>query len=136
MELLNMISVSHLPPHYIRLEVGCLIILLRNLDPSNGLCNDTRLICKRFQHNFIDLEIAIGQHAIKNPYEDDMFQFKLKRKHFPIQLCFAMTINKTQGQRYSECRYVYSRPSIRTWPTLCCILQRGLTWQYQNVSEA
>nr|KAJ0216741.1 hypothetical protein LSAT_V11C300144770 [Lactuca sativa] len=100
---LNTLSVSGLPPHYLRLKVGCPIILLRNLDPSNGLCNGTRLICKSFQHNVIDVEIAVGQHAGKrvflpriplSPSEDDMFPFKLKRKQFPIRLCFAITINK------------------------------------------
>ncbi|CAH1432689.1 unnamed protein product [Lactuca virosa] len=62
-EFLNTLSVSGLPPHYLRLKVGCPIILLRNLDPSNGLCNGTRLICKGFQHNVIDAEIAVA--AIK-----------------------------------------------------------------------
>ncbi|KAL7609961.1 hypothetical protein Lser_V15G13505 [Lactuca serriola] len=62
---LNTLSVSGFPPHYLRLKVGCPIILLRNLDPSNGLCNGTRLICKSFQHNVIDVEIAVGQHAGK-----------------------------------------------------------------------
>ncbi|KAL7612133.1 hypothetical protein Lser_V15G06164 [Lactuca serriola] len=106
-EFLNTLSVSGLPPHYLRLKVGCPIILLRNLDPSNGLCNGTRLICKGFQHNVVDAEIAVGQHAGKRvflpmiplcPSEDDMFPFKLRRKQFPIRLCFAMTIDKAQGQ--------------------------------------
>ncbi|XP_023733515.1 uncharacterized protein LOC111881349 [Lactuca sativa] len=65
MEFLNSLNVSGLPPHYLRLKVGCPIILLRNIDPSNGLCNGTRLICKGFQMNVIDAEIAVGHHAGK-----------------------------------------------------------------------
>ena len=66
-----------------------------------------RLICKGFQMNVVDAEIAVGHHAGKRvflpriplcPSADDMFPFKLKRKQFPIRLSFAMTINKAQGQ--------------------------------------
>ncbi|XP_024990537.1 uncharacterized protein LOC112524821 [Cynara cardunculus var. scolymus] len=89
MEFLNSLTVSGLTPHYIRLKIGCPIILLRNIDPSNGLCNGTRLICRGFQQNAINAEIAVGQHAGKRvflpriplcPSDDDMFPFKSKRK--------------------------------------------------------
>ncbi|KAL4590844.1 hypothetical protein LXL04_003787 [Taraxacum kok-saghyz] len=53
MEFLNSLNVSGLPPHYLRLKIGCPIILLRDIDHSNGLCNGTRLICKGFQMNVI-----------------------------------------------------------------------------------
>ncbi|KAL7607115.1 hypothetical protein Lser_V15G20674 [Lactuca serriola] len=107
LEFLNSLTVSGLPPHYLRVKVGCPIILLQNIDPTNGLCNGTRLICKSFQQNVIDAKIVVGQHAGKriflpklplSPSDDDLFPFKLKRKQFPIRLCFAMTINKAQGQ--------------------------------------
>ncbi|KAJ9557871.1 hypothetical protein OSB04_012485 [Centaurea solstitialis] len=90
-EFLNSITVSGLPPHRLRLKLGCPIILLRNLDPTNGLCNGTRLICRGFQQNVIDAEIAIGQHAGKMvflpriplcPSEDGMFPFKLNGSSF------------------------------------------------------
>ncbi|XP_076948844.1 ATP-dependent DNA helicase PIF1-like [Bidens hawaiensis] len=44
-EFLNSINVSGLPPHKLRIKIGCPIILLRNIDPSDGLCNGTRLVC-------------------------------------------------------------------------------------------
>ncbi|XP_021991851.1 ATP-dependent DNA helicase PIF1-like [Helianthus annuus] len=43
-EFLNSLNVSGLPPHKLHLKIGCPIILLRNIDPSHGLCNGTRLI--------------------------------------------------------------------------------------------
>lgn len=54
MEFLNSLTVSGLPPQYLQFKVRCPVILLRDIDPSNGLCNETRLICKHFQHNVID----------------------------------------------------------------------------------
>ncbi|ONM53414.1 hypothetical protein ZEAMMB73_Zm00001d019617 [Zea mays] len=89
------------------LKVGCPIMLLRNIDPANGLCNGTRLVVRGFQKNSIDAEIVLGQHAGMRiflpriplcPSDDEMFPFQFKRKQFPIRLSFAMTVNKAQGQ--------------------------------------
>jgi len=33
---------------------------------------------------------------------DSRLPFKFQRRHFPISLCFAMTINKSQGQTLSR----------------------------------
>lgn len=83
------------------------MILLRNLDPPNGLCNGTRLIIRDFHRNTIDAEIVLGQHAGKRvflpriplcPSDDEIFPFKFKRTQFPLRLSFAMTVNKAQGQ--------------------------------------
>ncbi|ONL94653.1 hypothetical protein ZEAMMB73_Zm00001d028081 [Zea mays] len=96
-EFLNTLTPNGLPPHVLKLKVGCPIMLLRNIDPANGLCNGTS----------IDAEIVLGQHAGMRiflpriplcPSDDEMFPFQFKRKQFPIRLSFAMTVNKAQGQ--------------------------------------
>ncbi|XP_020266489.1 ATP-dependent DNA helicase RRM3-like [Asparagus officinalis] len=43
-EFLNTLLPNGLPPHKLMLKKYCLIILLRNLDPTNGLCNDVLAI--------------------------------------------------------------------------------------------
>ena len=43
-EFLRSLKISDLPPGELKLKVGVPIILLRNLNPSEGLCNGTRLI--------------------------------------------------------------------------------------------
>ena len=62
------------------------MILLRNIDPANGLCNGTRLVVHGFQKNAIDAEIVGGQHVGKrvfipriplSPSEDISLSFKL-----------------------------------------------------------
>jgi hypothetical protein len=42
-EFINTLTPKGLPPHVLNLKIGCLVILLRNLDPANELCNGTRL---------------------------------------------------------------------------------------------
>jgi ATP-dependent DNA helicase PIF1 len=106
-EFLNTLTLNGLPPHVLKLKIGCPVIFLRNIDPANGLCNGTRLVVRWFQRNSIDAEIVLGKHAGKRiflpqipfvPFDDEMFPFQFKRKQFPVRLSFAMTVNKSQGQ--------------------------------------
>jgi ATP-dependent DNA helicase PIF1 len=64
-EFLNTLTPNGLPPHMLKLKIGCPVILLRNIDPANGLCNGARLVVSGFQRNTIDAEIVLGQYACK-----------------------------------------------------------------------
>ncbi|KAH7512984.1 hypothetical protein FEM48_Zijuj12G0148300 [Ziziphus jujuba var. spinosa] len=106
-DFLNMLVPNGFPPHELRLKVNCPVMLLRNINPSEGLCNGTRLICRRFDQNVIDAEISVGEYREKRvflpripfmPIENVKDVLHFKRKQFPIRLCFAMTINKAQRQ--------------------------------------
>ncbi len=51
-EFLQNFNASGLPCAKLALKVGCPLMLLRNLDPANGLCNGTRMILTRFHVAF------------------------------------------------------------------------------------
>jgi len=106
-DLINSLTPNRFPPHILVLKPNCPTILLRNIDPSKGLCNRTRLICRRFNKNIIDCEITVGYNRGERvflpriplqPSEIDKFSVVFTTTQFPIRLCFAMTINKAQGQ--------------------------------------
>lgn len=95
------------------------MILLRNLDPNNGLCNGIRLMVRALQDNAIDAEIVGGQHVGKrvfiprlplSPSDDISLPSKFKRKQFPVRLSFTMTINKSQGQTIPNVGIYLSEP--------------------------
>ncbi len=48
-EFLNTLTSSGIPPHRLILKIGVPIMLLRNISPTEGLCNGIRLIVKGFQ---------------------------------------------------------------------------------------
>ncbi|XP_016167305.1 ATP-dependent DNA helicase PIF1-like [Arachis ipaensis] len=50
-DVLNSINCSCLPNHQLKLKVGVSVMLLRNIDQSNGLCNGTRLQVQRLGSN-------------------------------------------------------------------------------------
>jgi ATP-dependent DNA helicase PIF1 len=134
-EFLNSITPNGLPPHVLIVKINCPVILLRNLDPNNGLCNGTRLMVRAFQDNAIDAEIVGGQHQGKrvfitripmSPSDDISLPFKLKRKQFSIRLSFTMTINKAQGQTIPNVG-IYLPEPVFSHGQLYIALSRGVS---------
>jgi ATP-dependent DNA helicase PIF1 len=105
-EFLSSLRTSGLPNHVIKLKPGTPIMLMRNLDQSEGLYNGTRLIISRMADHVIEAKIMSGKNEGNIIYIPRMttspsqspWPFKLSRRQFPIMVCYAMTINKSQGQ--------------------------------------
>ena len=66
----------------------------------------------------MEVELTTGDHAghkvfiprISNYPTEQEVAFKFSRRQFPIRLCFAMTINKSQGQTVKQVGLDLRRP--------------------------
>ena len=109
-EFLNTIDLQGIPPHYLELKVGAVIMLLRNLNPSEGHVNGTRYVVQNLLPHVIDatsisgskigVKIFIPRIWLSN--KDPTLPFEMKRKQFPVKLSYSMTANKAQGQTLSK----------------------------------
>jgi hypothetical protein len=106
-ELLHSLSPSGLPPHVLKLKVGCPVILVRNLNVAKGLCNGTRLIITRLCDKIVHARFPHGGDSFPIPYipiigKDRTLPYELQRVQLPIRLAFSVTINKAQGQTFDQ----------------------------------
>jgi ATP-dependent DNA helicase PIF1 len=117
-EFLNDIKCSGLPNHRLTFKIGVPIMLLRNVDVSSGLCNGTRLTVTYLGINVIGARIATGSNIGQVVYiprmrllpSDANVTINFQRRQFPLCVCFAMSINKSQGQTLSHVGFYLPRP--------------------------
>jgi hypothetical protein len=105
-EHLNAQTPNGSPPHRLDLKIGMPLILLRNM--ADGLMNGTRMILQEAKPSVLRCMVINGPQAGKIVYLP-RFLFKhegadqplrWQRRQFPVRPCWAMTINKSQGQTF------------------------------------
>jgi PIF1-like helicase len=105
-EYLNEIDCGLLPLAKLTLKIGCPVMILKNLNAPNGVCNGSRGILTRHSNRVLEVRLLTGEHAgqtvfiprVANQASEENVSFRFTRWQFSIKVCFTMTINKFQGQ--------------------------------------
>lgn len=105
-EFLNSLTFNGFLNHYLHLKEGMLIISLRNMNPALEMCNGTRLIIIHLRNWIKEEKIMTGSNIgakvltlrIVLTITGHKWPFDLRRKQFPVKICYALTINKSHSQ--------------------------------------
>lgn len=106
LEYLNGLTFPSIPAHSLLLKINTPIMLIRNINQKEGLCNGTRLMVSQLLSNVIEASIITGTSIGKKVFLPRIrfihkapdIPFTFIRKQFPVNVCYGMTINKSQGQ--------------------------------------
>ena len=103
--VLNQIQPSGFPPHELVLKLHMPIIILRNINKKMNICNGTRAIVTKIMRNTVRVRLISGRSLgmstilFRIQFRTQTYQnLAMIRTQFPCKPCFAMTINKSQGQ--------------------------------------
>jgi hypothetical protein len=114
-DFLNGINGKGLPPHRLLLAVNMPVLIMRNLDPGQGLLNGVMCVVDSVGTHVVHvriinresafygqvaavprIEVVADPHSLRLP-------FNLRRFQFPLLPAFAVTINKGQGSTRERC---------------------------------
>ena len=116
-EFLHEVEPPNFPKHKLMLKVGVPVMLLRNINQSIGLCNGTRLLVTRLGEWVLEAKIMTGSNigdCVCIPrivlHAATKWPFTLQRRQYPIRVCYAMTINKSQGQTLNKVGVYLPKP--------------------------
>ena len=92
--------------HRLALKIGAPVMILRNLNAVEGVCNGTRAIVTRMSNRVLEVRLLGGDHdghhvllpRIKCYPSNADLPLQLCRLQFAVQTAFSISVNKSQGQ--------------------------------------
>ncbi|PNY07852.1 ATP-dependent DNA helicase PIF1 [Trifolium pratense] len=112
-EFLNSLRTSGVPNHRIKLKIGTPIMLMRNIDQSQGLCNGTRLIVTQLGTHVLAAKVICGQN--KGLFVVDVLEQEFQPQSLPSyhSLKHIMPVNRSFNVTLTEAMATKSQLSLR-----------------------
>jgi hypothetical protein len=106
-ECLNKLTIGGFPNHEVLIKIGMPLVVLRNMDIKNGVCNGSRIMVLDYGAGFIIGKLMSGPFAgnsitlprakLQNK-SNSRSGLSFFRYQFPVAPAYAMSVNKSQGQ--------------------------------------
>ncbi|CAI9303423.1 unnamed protein product [Lactuca saligna] len=113
-EYLNQLTFAGIPPHTLKLKIKAPVMLLRNINQREGLCNGTRLIVSQLLPTIIEATIITGTCTGKRVYIPRIkfvhnlliYRLPLNEEHYRCEFC-ANGNHSTVGMKHEyTCPYL------------------------------
>ena len=123
-EFLNTLSTSGMPPHLLKLKLGALVILMRNMDSKLGHCNGVKYVVVNILPHLLELRSTSGFNKgatlllprITTISDTPALPFVLRRKQFPVKLAYGLSANKVKKKnQFISNEIIFLRPRDRLW---------------------
>ena len=102
-EFLHSLKSPGLPDHNLKLKLNCLCLVMRNISVQDRVMNNTKVILREVGRKYITVETLSERRQVLLPRI--VFRFTLprsgvtvERRQFPLRPCYAIMVNKAQGQ--------------------------------------
>ncbi|XP_054259780.1 ATP-dependent DNA helicase PIF1-like [Macrosteles quadrilineatus] len=107
-QLLNTATGKGVPDHVLRLKIGSVCLIMRNLNIAEGLVNGTKVIAIGISNRLITVRLPGQTQPIGIPRITFTFTFvessplRVRRRQFPLMLAYCMTGHKSQVAELSS----------------------------------
>jgi hypothetical protein len=147
-DFLTLLNHNGIPLHHLRLKIGCICSLMRNMSVQKGLVKNTRLIIEQLHHRFIQVRVINNlTNTISDPLCIPRIRFEftpnncswtVTRIQFPLRLAYATTFHGCVGLTLDKtvldtCRDVFTHGQLYT--SLSRVRNRTNTRLLRNEKE-
>jgi hypothetical protein len=106
-DFLALLTHNGVPPHVLRLKVGCICTVMRNMSVRKGLVKNARVVVRQLHRRFVMVQVInnnttqLGEvHCIPRirfEFNPTRACWTIYRLQFPLRLAYACTFNGCVG---------------------------------------